>query len=336
MGYSHIGIEERCEIARLLKAGTTIRQIAASLDRSPSAISREVNRNRLTSGEYKPVPANERAQARRWRGPRLDRDDLLREAVLWRLAWGASPDQVAGRLALEMGRPVISDETIYRFIYGQVKRKKDYGWRHYLPQAKAKRGRRSRKGRSSAVFIRERRPLAERPPEAADRVEFGHWEADTMLFGVRKQALLILHERASRLSLVLRPESKGAEPVAQAMVATLGALPLEMRRSVTFDNGTEFARHYELHAIGTETFFCDVRSPWQKGGVENAIGRLRRELPRKTDLDGVSDEELTLCALRSNNTPRAVLGYRTPVEVFWSEQQVLRFECGSTFPLSRE
>ena len=136
------------------------------------------------------------------------------------------------------------------------------------------------------MFIRERRPLTERPPEAAGRVEFGHWEADTMLFGVRKQALLILRERASRLSLVLRTESKGAEPVAQAMVATLGALPLEMRRSVTFDNGTEFARHYELHAIGTETFFCDVRSPWQKGGVENAIGRLRRELPRKTDLDG--------------------------------------------------
>ena len=186
------------------------------------------------------------------------------------------------------------------------------------------------------MFIRERRPLTERPPEVADRVEFGHWEADTMLFGVRKQALLILHERASRLSLVLRPESKGAEPVARAMLATLGALPLEMRRSVTFDNGTEFARHYELHAIGTETFFCDVRSPWQKGGVENAIGRLRRELPRKTDLDGVSDEELTLCALRSNNTPRAVLGYRTPVEVFWNEQQVLRFECGSTFPPSRE
>ena len=80
------------------------------------------------------------------------------------------------------------------------------------------------------------------PREAAGRVEFGHWEADTMLFGVRKQALLIPRERTSRLSLVLRPESKGAEPVAQAMVATLGALPLEMRRSVTFDNGTEFAR----------------------------------------------------------------------------------------------
>ena len=256
--------------------------------------------------------------------------------MLWRLAWGASPDQVAGRLALEMGRPALSDETIYRFIYGQVKRKKDYAWRHYLPQAKAKRGRRSRKGRSSAVFIRERRPLTERPPEAAGRLEFGHWEADTMLFGVRKQALLIPRERASRLSLVLRPESKGAEPVARAMAATLGALPLEMRRSVTFDNGTEFARHYELHAMGRRRSSATRGRLGRKGGVENAIGRLRRELPRKTDLDGAPDEELTLCALRSNNTPRAVLGYRTPVEVFWSEQQALRFECGSTFPLSRE
>ncbi len=102
MGYSHIGIEERRQIARLLEEKALGQAIAASLDRSPSAISREINRNRLTSGEYKPAPANERAQARRWRGPRLDRDDLLREAVLWRLAWGASPDQVAGRLALRV------------------------------------------------------------------------------------------------------------------------------------------------------------------------------------------------------------------------------------------
>ena len=175
-------------------------------------------------------------------------------------------------------------------------------------------------------------PLAERPPEAAGRVEFGHWEADTMLFGVRKQALLILHERASRLSLVLRTESKGAEPVAQAMMAALEALPLEMRRSVTFDNGTEFARHYELHAIGTETFFCDVRSPLAERGSGERDRPAAAGVASEDDLDGVSDEELTLCALRCNNTPRAVLGYRTPAEVFWNEQQVLRFECGFHIP----
>ena len=102
----------------------------------------------------------------------------------------------------------------------------------------------------------------------------------------------------------------------------MGTLPMEMRRSVTFDNGTEFARHHELHSLDVETFFCDVRSPWRKGGVENAIGRLRRELPRMTNLDGVSDEELTLCAVRYNNTPRSALGYLTPSEVFWASGTV--------------
>ena len=237
MGYRHIDFEERCAIARLRKAGATIREIAAALDRSPPTISREISRNSVSAGEYKPAAADEKARARRWRGPRLDRDDLLREAVLRRMEWGSSPPQVAGRLALEMGRKVISHESIYRFIAAQVKRTKDYDWRNFLPKRKAKRGRRPRKGRSSVAFIKGRRPLSERPAEAADRVEFGHWEVDTMLFGVRKQALLILHERASRLTLAQRPENKSAEATARAMVAVLGTLPMEMRRSVTFDNG---------------------------------------------------------------------------------------------------
>ena len=174
MGYRHIDIEERCAIARLHQEGRPIRDIATTLDRSPSTISREINRNAMSAGEYKAAKADEKARARRWKGPRLDLDDLLREAVLRRMAWGASPPQVAGRLALEMGRPVISRESIYRFIAAQVKRTKDYDWRNFLPKRKATRGRRSRKGRSSAAFIKARRPLSERPAEAADRVEFGH------------------------------------------------------------------------------------------------------------------------------------------------------------------
>ena len=104
MGYRHIDFEERCSIARLRQEGRPIRDIATTLDRAMSA------------GEYKAAKANEKARARRWKGPRLDRDDLLREAVLRRMAWGASPPQVSGRLALEAGRPVISHESIYRFI----------------------------------------------------------------------------------------------------------------------------------------------------------------------------------------------------------------------------
>ena len=267
-------------------------------------------------------------------GGRLERDDDLRGRVLRGLAQGWSPEQVAGRLAREAGAPVISYETIYRFIYAQIARKKDYRWRHYLPRAKSKRGWRGRKGGSPARFIALRRSLAERSEEAADRGVPGHWEADLMLFRKYGQAVLTLRERQTRLLIGVRPPGKAAAPIARAIADILEPLPSQWRQSVSFDNGTEFARHHELHRLGIETFFCDTHSPWQKGGVENAIGRLRRGLPRKTDLAGLSDERFSELVRAYNNTPRKCLGYRTPAETFWS--QLLHFKCESTFPLSRE
>ena len=118
------------------------------------------------------------------------------------------------------------------------------------------------------------------------------------------------------------------------MAAVLGPLPLEFRQTVTFDNGTEFARHYELHAWGIETFFCDTYSPWQKGGVENAIGRMRWFLPRKTNLASLSQREFTRLLRVYNNTPRKCLDYRTPAEVL--QEQVLHFECEFTFLPAQE
>ena len=216
----------------------------------------------------------------------------------------------------EQHRPVISHETIYRFIYAQMARKTEYAWRHYLPQAKAKRGRRCYKGRSPASFIALRRPLAERPAAVADRCTPGHWEADLMLFRIYGQAILTLHERHSRLLIAARPPGKAAAPIAHAIATLLAPLPPTWRQTITFDNGTEFARHYALHTLGLETFFCETHSPWQKGGVENAIGRLRRTLPRKTDLATLSDEHFTRLVQVYNNTPRKCLGYQTPAEVF--------------------
>ena len=146
--------------------------------------------------------------------------------------------------------------------------------------------------------------------------------------------MLALHERHSRLLIAARAPSKAAGPIAETTAGLLGPLPAALRQTVTFDNGTEFTRHYELHALGIETFFCDTYSPWQKGGVENAIGRLRRFLPRKTDLAEVSEERFALVVEAYNNTPRKCLGYRTPAEVF--KAQVLHFKCESTFPSARE
>ena len=219
--YTQISIEERCEIARLRATGASVRQIAASLDRAPSTVARELKRNASGTRGYQPRYAEQQARARRWCGSRLERDDGLREGVLSGLKQGWSPEQVAGRLAREAGRSVISHETIYRFIYGQLARKKDYSWRHYLPRAKSKRGWRGRKGGSSASFITLRRPLAERPQAAADRQVPGHWEADLMLFSTYGQAVLALHERYSRLLIAVRPPGKAAAPIATAISSIL-------------------------------------------------------------------------------------------------------------------
>lgn len=332
--YRQISSEERVEIAFLQREGHSIRQIAAALDRSASSIAREVKRNSSRQNGYQPGYADEQSRARRWSGSRLERDAGLREQVLGGLARGWSPEQVSGRLARETGCRVISHETIYRFIYAQMARHKDYSWRNYLPRRKSKRGWRGRRGGGSHTFITARRTLRERPQEVATRAVPGHWEADLMLFARYGQAVLTLHERHTRLLVALRPPGKAAEPIAELIQQTLEPLPAVWRQTVTFDNGTEFARHYQLHALGIETFFCDPYAPWQKGGIENAIGRMRRLLPRKTDLAMVSDDRFLELVRCYNNTPRKCLDYRTPAEVFW--EKVLHFKCESTFLLPQE
>lgn len=332
--YAQIDIEERCEIARLLAAGRSIRQIAAALDRAPSTVAREIKRNGGQKGSYQPRYAEQQSRARRWSGSILDRNGDLRQTVLSRLAQGWSPEQVAGRLARDTGKQVVSYETIYRFIYAQITRTNNYSWRHYLPRGKFKRGRRGRRGGSPASFIAHRHPLCERPAVANDRQTPGHWEADLMLFKTYGQAILTLHERHSRLLIAVRPPSKAAEPIAKAMAEILAPLPEPWRQTVTFDNGTEFAFHYKLHPLNIQTFFCDTYSPWQKGGIENAIGRMRRTLPRKTDLATLSNAHFDELIQAYNNTPRKCLDFQTPAELFWNK--LLHFKCESTFQLSLE
>ena len=329
--FEHFSLEDRLQIARLRQAGESIRKIAAALDCAPSSVSRELKRNSGVD-DYKPVYAGEQASARRWRGSKLLRDAPLQAAVLDQLGRGWSPEQVSATLA--QSDLHVSYETIYRFIAAQIARTKDYSWRLYLPRTKSKRGRRGRKGGSSVGFIQDRVGIALRPAEALDRQQAGHWEADLMLFARYGQAVLALHERRSRLTLVMRQPSKAAAPIAQTLHALLAPLPENLRRTITFDNGTEFARHHTLTAsLGVQTFFCDPHAPWQKGGVENAIGRLRRYLPRKTDLATLTESDFDHLNRLYNHTPRKCLGYKTSAEVF---TKVLHLECESTFPPTRE
>ena len=148
-----------------------------------------------------------------------------------------------------------------------------------------------------------------------------------MMFSKYGQAILTVHERTSRLLLGIRLASKVAQGVANRLVRLFSALPRSLRQTVTFDNGTEFACHLALHGLSIETYFCNPHSPWQKGGIENAIGRMRRFIPRKTDLATLTTSRFRSHIAAYNNTPRKCLDFQTPAEAF---SEVLHFECEST------
>lgn len=320
--YGQFSLAERIEIGRLQAGGLSQRAIALQIGRSASTISRELRRNgRATGiwpGGYEPARAEGLAKRRRrWdKRFKLLRQPDLRDLVKQRLAMGHSPAQIAGRLALEGHSMQISHESIYRFIEHRVAQK-DYSWHRLLPKAKFYRGRRPKKGGAPSRTFKHYVSIDDRPDAVAARQTPGHWEADLMAFRQNTQVMLIVHERLSRKTFASRQPDKGAVAVRDQICMTLGKLPATMRKTITYDNGTEFARHHEINQrISTQSYFCHTHSPWQKGGVENAIGRLRRFLPRKTDINSLDPHAIQKSIDIYNNTPRKCLGYLTPNEAF--------------------
>jgi IS30 family transposase len=337
--YQHLSISERIELYRLHKEGKSVRAIAQRLSRAPSTISRELQRNstptKVWPGGYEPVRAQQLTERRRhWDNRfKLTRDPDLQAYVYTRLWQGWSPEQISGDLVREHGHGVISHESIYRFIYHRSAQK-DY-WHRFLPRRKSRRGRLGQRGGSPVEHIKDRVSIHERPPAIATRTIPGHWEADLMLFRRYGQALLITHERTSRLLLATHQPNKTAAPVARQLLRQFQALPAALRRSITFDNGTEFAQHHQLNQrLGLPTYFCDPHAPWQKGGIENAIGRMRRRLPRKTDLATLTTAQLNQRIAAYNHTPRKCLGFQTPAAVFCQYLEPLHFKRECTYRLS--
>jgi IS30 family transposase len=318
--YEQLTLKERIEIYRLHSDGKSCRKIGALLGRSAGTISRELRRNgtptKAWEGGYEPARAHGLTGRRRARGRahKLALQPELQAYVRERLLLGWSPEQIAGKLALERGRPVISHESIYRFIYHRSAQK-DY-WHRLLPQRKSRRGALGIRGGSPASTIKHRVSVHERPQDVHNRQAPGHWEADLMLFAIYGQAVLVAHERVSRLLQLVRQPSKAAQPAVDSLKTILAPLPEALRQSVTFDNGTEFAYHYQLADMNVKTYFCDPHKPWQKGGVENAIRRMRRTLPRKTNLELIQPQKLAQLTEAYNNTPRKCLNYLTPNEAF--------------------
>ena len=314
--YHQISLEERCEIYRLRADGISQNGIARRLGRHPSTIGRELRRNKLPTSDYKPSSADRMAWVRRLRGSKIERRSPLKSHILESLAMERSPEQIVSRLRLEGSSHKVCVETIYAWAHSPAGRVE--GAHKLLPYGKARRGRRPRKIKRLPP-IPNRIPVHERPEAANSRSEAGHWEGDLMLFGGQRAALLTMTDRKSRLLLACKLPDRKAETTAATMREILLNVPESARKTMTLDNGGEFYRHQKLPL---KTFFCDPRSPWQRGSIENANGVLRRSLPRKTNITQWSDNDINDIVWTYNTTPRKCLGYLTPVEAFAKDQGV--------------
>jgi len=314
--YHQLRLWEREQISMLKQSKSSITQIALALGRSKSTISRELKRNQAPPGQYWPDTAQKLTLERRRRGSRLDRDEALKDFVITKLCchyW--TPEAIAGWLKHRQDKiKPISYESIYDWLYRPTQ-KKEKLWK-FLPRHKAKRGLRKSRG-AGASRIPNRIPIQERPKAVDKKREFGHWEGDLMSFQKNSQHILVLRERKTMFTLSVPLPSKRAPSTAQKVIDLMEPLPQKARKTLTLDNGGEFAAHEKWQRqINLPSFFCDPYASWQKGGIENTNGRLRRDMPRKTNINQLSQEDFDENILNYNTTPRKSLGWYTPLELF--------------------
>jgi IS30 family transposase len=312
---------EREEISRGVAAGESCRQIAARLERAPSTVSRELARNGGRH-RYRAQAADAAAfgRAQRPKPAKLVLQPRLRAVVEAKLALRWSPQQIAGWLPLAYPQdPVmrVSHETIYLSLFVQSRGALRRELQRCLRTGRAMRyprGKRLPQGRGQ---LRDVVLISERPAEAEDRAVPGHWEGD-LLLGKRPSAVVTLVERASRyLTLVSLPDGYKAEQVRPALAAAVARLPEQLRRSLTWDQGKEMAEHTRFTVdTGVQVYFCDPRSPWQRGSNENTNGLLRQYLSRSADLRQLDQVALDAIAAELNGRPRQTLGFKTPSQAF--------------------
>ena len=308
---------EREEISRGLAAGESLRAIAARLSRPASTVCREVNRNGGRRN-YRAQKAEERASKRARRPKRclLAINDRLRELVAAKLEADWSPQQISGWLKREYPSDEamrVSHETIYRTLFvqarGALKREL---LAHLRSRRMMRRSRRASTRGQPRGQIKEAISIRERPPEAEDRAVPGHWEGD-LLAGSRNTHVATLVERSSRFVMLVRVDGKDTESVVRALGEHIRCLPKTMMATLTWDRGPEMAAHKSFTvATDVSVYFCDPKSPWQRGTSENTNRLLRQYLPRKTDLSVYDQADLDLIALKLNTRLRKSLSYSTP------------------------
>ena len=308
-------VSEREEISRGLSAGRSVREIARQLGRAASTVSREIRRN---GGKQAYRAAN--ADARAWRSARrpqrclLARRRRLRSWVAEHLKLDWSPRQIAVGLRLTFPDDIsmrVSHETIYRTLFIQARNVLKKELTGHLRRGGFMRRPRVHPGQPSVI---DGISIHQRPAEAEDRAVPGHWEGDLLMGGTGSQ-IATLVERHSRYVMLVKIDSKDSVKVAQALTKKIRELPTELRRSLTWDRGSEMAAHRAFTiATDMQVYFCDPRSPWQRGSNENTNGLLRQYFPKGADLSQINQARLNRIARQLNERPRETLNWRTPVE----------------------
>ena len=314
-------LAEREEISRAVVAGQSIRSIAASLERAPSTISREIKRNgdRET---YRASQADQAAwdRAHRPKTCKLVANSALAHIVAGKLQMRWSPEQIAGWLKHtypDNENDQVSHETIYRSLYIQARGALKKELVQYLRRTRVmRRSRHHTQKTDNHGRIKDTISISERPATVADRAVPGHWEGD-LLCGSGNSQIATLVERHTRYVMLVKVERKDTETVINALIKTARKLPQELYKSLTWDRGSEMADHKRFTlATDIQVYFCDPQNPWQRGTNENTNGLLRQYFPKGTDLSAYSQAKLNGVARQLNQRPRKTLNYETPAERF--------------------
>lgn len=309
-----LSLEEREEISRAVAAGESLRSVARALGRAPSTISREVRRHRGLSG-YRAFEADERAweRGRRPKACKLIQHRRLQRAVACKLSGNWSPQQISTWLERRYAADQtmrVSHETIYRTLFIQARGALKQELLGHLRSRRLMRS--SRKPGQGGGQIGDAISIRERPAEAEDRAVPGHWEGD-LLCGGKNTQIATLVERHSRYVMLVKLKNKDSEQVARALAKHVLKLPATLRRSLTWDRGSEMAAHKDFTvATDVKVYFCDPHSPWQRGSNENTNGLLRQYFPKGSDLSAFSQRQLDSVAHSLNTRPRMTLGWDNP------------------------
>jgi IS30 family transposase len=310
---------EREEISRGIAAGDSMRTIAFALKRAPSTVSREIARHGGREA-YRADAADNAAwtYARRPKPCRLATNRQLQRIVAKKLRMEWSPEQISGWLKQEYPGDVdmqISHETIYRSLFIQARGvlKKEL-LAHLRTRRTIRRSRHATIRKQSRGQIVDAISIRERPAEIEDRAIPGHWEGD-LIAGTNNSYIATLVERQSRFTMLVKVDGKSSPAVVKALIKQVRHLPRELKKSLTWDRGLEMAHHKDFSiATNVDVYFCDPRSPWQRGTNENTNRLLRQYLPKKSDLSEHSQADLNKIALRLNQRPRKTLDFRCPAE----------------------